>query len=165
MPLSQAVLDNAQVSRGMLNMLLKDVGDEQMTAQPAAGMNHPAWIVGHLACSWEFVAQVTGADYRAPEGWNKLFGMGSKPTSDRARYPGKEALLAELDRGDQVVTPVAAKLSDEALAAVMPLENFRRFLPTVEHGLVFGMTGHYLYHLGQLSGWRRAMGLPSAMGV
>ncbi len=165
MPISQAVLDHARVNRNMLDMLLKDVEDERMAAQPAAGMNHPAWIVGHLAVSWEQASRWAGAGYRAPQGWLAKFDMGSRLLTGRAEYPAKAVLLAELDRGYGSVTPVIENLSDAALADVMPTEGFRGFLPTVEHGLVFGMTGHYLYHLGQLSAWRRAMGLPSAMGV
>ncbi len=33
--------------------LLADVADEQMAAQPVAGMNHPAWITGRLARSFQ----------------------------------------------------------------------------------------------------------------
>ena len=32
-------------------MLVGDIADERFTEQPLPGVNHPAWILGHLAFS------------------------------------------------------------------------------------------------------------------
>ena len=47
------MLDNAiQVNLFLMHycqMLVGDIADERMAEQPHAGVNHPAWVVGHLA--------------------------------------------------------------------------------------------------------------------
>ena len=35
--------------------MLADLRDDQWVAQPIEGMNHPAWIVGHLVYSFQMI--------------------------------------------------------------------------------------------------------------
>ena len=123
-------------------------------------MNHPLWIVGHLAHTNEFPAQLLGVEYKAPDGWDKLFGMKSVPVDDASKYPDLATLLAELDKGVAAVTPALASITPDALAAPMPDEQFRQMMPTVGDGLAFILASHFAMHLGQLSAWRRACGMP-----
>jgi len=53
--------------------LVADLTEEQMTVQPSSGMNHAAWVLGHLACSGDtaiqpkqFVGTRTAADRSMP---------------------------------------------------------------------------------------------------
>ncbi len=39
-------------------------------------------------------------------------------------------------------------------------ERFRKLMPTLGDGMTFLLTGHFWMHLGQLSAWRRACGMP-----
>ena len=36
---------------GYAKRLVADIPDDQMAFQPAAHMNHAAWVLGHLACT------------------------------------------------------------------------------------------------------------------
>jgi hypothetical protein len=145
--------------------LIADIPDEQMCAQPIEGrvMNHPAFILGHLA--WANDNRAASLTGQQPAGaanpqWKELFGMGSKPASDRSKYPSKAELLKAFEDAHARLGEAAAKATPEALAQPTP-EPMRARFPTVG-ALVLGlMTSHFATHLGQLSAWRRAMGYPS----
>lgn len=160
MAIDSTVMHSFQFSVGFLKNLLEGIDDDKMTQQPSPGMNHPAWIVGHLVSSMEFGAKLAGGSYKAPDGWGELFGMKSTPSDDASKYPDKAALLAELDKSVAAVTPSLESVSTEALAAQMPDEGFRKMMPTVGDGLTFLINGHITMHTGQLSAWRRANGMP-----
>jgi hypothetical protein len=160
MAIDSTVMHSYQFSVGYLKSLLGGIDNNKRAQQFYPGMNHPAWIVGHMVTTMEFAAKMAGASYKSPEGWNELFGMGSKPVDDAAKYPDLATLLAEWDKGIEAVGPTLESLSDEALAAEMPEEGFRQMMPTLGDGLTFILNGHIVMHAGQLSAWRRANGMP-----
>ena len=142
--------------------LVADVPDEQMCAQPVAGrvMNHPAFLLGHLAWAAGDVATgLLGLPPACPEGWKELFGMGAAPSADRSRYPSKAVLLQTLEDAHARLADAVAKATPETLDRPAP-ERMRSRFPTVGAMLVGLMTAHEASHNGQLSAWRRAMGLP-----
>jgi hypothetical protein len=145
--------------------LVADVPDDQMCAQPVAGrmMNHPAFILGHLALVHDGRAGALNGDPAGvallPE-WKELFNMGAKPLADRARYPSKAELLKALEAAHGRLAAAVATVPPEKLAEPAP-EPMRARFPTMGHMLLGVMTSHYSNHLGQLSAWRRAMGFPS----
>lgn len=164
--------DIFELARPTYNMMLgygqklvADVPDDQMCAQPIPDriLNHPAFLLGHLAWANDSRASaLTGQ----PSGtatnpqWKELFGMGSKPSADRSRYPSKAELVKAFEEAHARLGDAAAKATADALAQATP-EPMRNRFPTVG-SLVLGlMTSHFATHLGQLSAWRRAMGYPS----
>ncbi len=163
MAIDTTVKHNFSFCINYLKMLLDGVEADKITQQPFAGANHPAWIIGHITISMEFAASLAGVEYKAPEGYEELFGMKSKPDSEPGKYPGLAALLAELDKSVESVTPGLESVTAEQLAAEMPNEGFRDLMPTVGDGLTFVLNGHITTHIGQLSAWRRANGMPHVM--
>jgi len=144
-------------------MLVADLDAQQMTTQPHPKMNHPAWVLGHLATSSEFGCSMLGLEAKLPADWSEKFGNGSTPVPG-GDYPGKDTLLSTLEETHQRLT-IALEAADAAtLGSQMPNEEFRRVMPTLGDGLVFLATGHECTHLGQLSAWRRAVGLGSVFG-
>src|SRR5260370_33237340 len=50
--------------------------------------NHALWFAGHMATTDNyFISRVAPGREKPLEGWDKLFGMGSKPTNDPEDYP------------------------------------------------------------------------------
>jgi hypothetical protein len=141
--------------------LVADVPDEQMTAQPVAGrvMNHAAFLLGHIAWANDNGVAILGGQ---PElaAWKDRMGMGATPQADRSLYPSKAALLAALERAHGRLLEAVQAAGVEALSAPPP-ERMRARFPTTRTLLAGLMTAHYANHNGQLSAWRRAMGLPS----
>jgi hypothetical protein len=143
--------------------LVADVSDEQMCAQPVPGrvMNHAAFVLGHLAWAAGDVASgFLGLPLMCPEGWKDLFGQGAQPLADRSRYPSRAVLLKTLEDAHARLAEAAPKAKPELLAQAGP-ERMRDRFPTIGSVLVGLMTSHHASHNGQLSAWRRALGLPS----
>lgn len=150
-------LHTLRVNVDYAEMLLKDVPDAQITQQPHGLMNHPAWCIGHLANTADFMAARFDRKPVLDPAFAALFGMGSTPpSSDASKYPNKTALLKAMRDthenfilGFQSATP--AKLAS-------PIESWKHpWFPN--HGaLAQMMILHDATHLGQISAWRRILG-------
>jgi len=150
--------------------LVKDLAEEQMTIVPGPGLvSHPAFTLGHLVSGSAMMAEDLGGTFDMPEGWKELFlrkgpGDPTMPEDDASKYPSKEELLAELSRQHELVKEWMHKIPDDRLHR--PIKwRFHKFMPTVYDLRVFMCINHEAMHLGQLSAWRRAMNLPSALGA
>jgi uncharacterized damage-inducible protein DinB len=144
--------------RHFAHALVKEIDDADMTTQPFAGANHPAWILGHIVVTTDGVLKILGEEPTAPAEWEKLFGRGSTPTANRADYPSKAALVAALDMAFERAAAAAAAASEEQVAGPHHVELLKRGLPTKGDLIAMLLTTHVAQHLGQLSAWRRAMG-------
>jgi hypothetical protein len=140
--------------------LIAEIADERLTEQPQAGVNHPAWILGHLALTADGMLGRLGASKTLPEHWAALFGAGSKPTAVRQDYPSKDELVGALEERYTQLRDRAATAPVEQLAQPTTNPRAKDALPTLKEMVAFILTGHMGVHLGQLSAWRRATGLP-----
>lgn len=145
---------------GYCQMLVGDIPDERFTEQPLPGVNHPAWILGHLAYSADGCTALLGGQKLLSAEWVKKFGPKSQLTAVRSDYPTKEELLATLERTFDKARKLAAEATPERLAAAHSNPAFAQAMPTVADLCSFLLTGHLGVHLGQLSSWRRMIGLP-----
>lgn len=158
------VLLAAGINRFLAERLVHDVADEQMTRMPAAGVNHPAWVLGHLTVSLTVVSGALGIDEPlCPADWAEKFALGSKPIEDASAYPPKSELLNAFDNATAKVIDALAQATPDQLSAPNPSEEFRKRAATVGDAAVLLLTFHAAFHLGQLSTWRRVLGLPSAL--
>ena len=143
--------------QGYGDQLLADIAPEDFCRQPVAKMNHPAWIIGHLAMAADAHAAEAGGT-RQLEGLDKRFDFGTEPSTDPADYLSKEELINAWHAANDSYIAAVSTVSPEALAKPTrgPLAEA---LPTVGDFLTFSLTAHTSLHLGQLSAWRRAQGL------
>lgn len=142
--------------------LLGDISAERMCMQPLPGMNHPTWIIGHLADTCDLMADWLEVTSICPSGWNDLFDNRSEPQSDRSIYPDKAKLSDVLEQGHKAISAAFQTVPEDVLEKPLPRESMRSLFPTVLDGVAFEMTDHEAIHLGQLSAWRRAMGMGRA---
>ncbi len=142
-------------------LLAADIADEQMTDQPAPCVNHPAWILGHLAFSAEMIVDRLGGEKFLPPQWADLFKPGSTPRAARGDYPGKDELLKGLEDAFARARSTIAAAPVETLTIPTPNPRMKEGLPTLREIAAFILTGHLGVHLGQLSSWRRMTGLPA----
>ncbi|MEM7626772.1 MAG: DinB family protein [Planctomycetota bacterium] len=138
--------------------LVADIEPADFCLQPVAGMNHPAWIIGHLALAADHHATYAGGGVeRQLESWGPRFGFGSPLTSDPKDYPTKDELLAAWHDANERY--IAAVSNADKASLVKPTEGpLGEALPTTDDFLTFSLTAHTSLHLGQLSAWRRADG-------
>ena len=145
--------------------LVRDLPDEQMVRQPHGLVNHPAWLLGHLAASSNQLAKMLGLESTFPAAWTEVFKSGGIPSGDAADFPPKEELLAELAAQHERVAEAIASADPALFDREHPNEGARKRFPTIGDYAVFLISSHEGSHLGQITAWRRAMGLGSATGI
>ena len=147
-----------------------DVEENLMTQSPSNGLeNHPAITVGHLVSAAALTSKYLGGSYEFNSEWEKLFRR-KGPGDPRMRelnialYPEKEHLLKELTNQHKLVEGLILKLDDRRFNEPTKW-RFDRHMATRGDLLFFMCVTHESMHLGQLAGWRRAMGIPSALAI
>jgi hypothetical protein len=149
------------LSLGYAQKLVADVPDEQMCAQPVPGrvINHAAFLLGHLIWAEDSVLALLGHKPVLGSEWRDSFSMCKTPGDDRSQYPSKESLVKTLEEVHGRLAAAFAEATSDVLAQPAP-ERLRGRFATVGTAAVGLMTFHRSLHLGQLSAWRRALGLP-----
>ena len=152
---------------GYCKMLTDDIDDKKLADLPAAGVNHPAWILTHLAICTDYAARLLGEPPTCPKEWHQRCGPGSTLTSERSFYASKPDLMAALEAGQARVGEAAARATDDVLRKPhgVELAFVKNSFPTVGDLVAHLMTTHTGFHLGQLSLWRRMMGMPGVLGI
>jgi hypothetical protein len=150
---------------GYAEKLAADLADAELAAQPQPGMNHAAWVLGHVALGSDFVPLLLGQEMLTDEAWTATFGPGSTPVGDRAAYPSKDQLMATMRKAHARAIEVLAQATTQQLDAPNETRFFPAEFPTVGALITHLMTTHAALHLGQLSAWRRALGKGSVLGV
>jgi hypothetical protein len=156
-----AVLNSFAYALDSLREQLADVPAADMVAQPNDIANHPAWLIGHLACACELLGGALGLEPWLPHDWSARYGTGSVPVADAARYEPKDVALAILRDSQARLTRAVEQLDEARLDDPFPDESLRDLFPTMRHALTQILAGHPAFHVGQLSVWRKGMGLPS----
>lgn len=153
------LLHTWNLNLGYAKRLVADLSDDQMALQPAAGMNHAAWVLGHLACTADMLGGMIGANPVCPAEWPALFDWNSSPSSDAGLYPSKASLVQALEEAHASIAAALPTVPENRWQEETPLEAVRGFLPTLGDCFVFVMAAHENMHLGQLSAWRRVQGM------
>lgn len=167
-PLASTILITWRRNAAYGLRLVEGLASEQFVAQPmgwarekgdaSRGMNHPAWILGHLNlyCG---VADAMARGVVVIDPAEDRFGPKSRPLADISAYPSPALLVQEFREGHDAAAKSLEAATREVLEAPPAFERWRVMHPTVGDMLVTLMVKHESGHLGQLSAWRRAMGL------
>lgn len=150
--------------------MVEGLTDPQFVAQPwPAGlkladgsprplMNHPAWILSHLNIYQPII--VSMLERRPfPDPAEHPFGPKSEIADPNLQYAPRLTLIADYARMHAEVEAALRAADPATLADPNPLERWRAMHPTVGDMLVTLVVKHESTHLGQLSAWRRAMGM------
>lgn len=117
-------------------------------------------MIGHLTHACQLLGGAIGLSPWLPHYGGELYGTGSVPHTDAARYGSKASALETLGDAQSRITAAIVELTDAQLDAPFPVESYRHVFPTIRHALTQVLVGHTANHIGQVSVWRRAMGLP-----
>lgn len=160
----QHLLHTYQFNLQNAKKLVKDLTDEQMVQQPGGLVNHPAWTLGHLAATSNYLAkEAFGLASTFPADWEEPFKTGGTPSADGTVFPSKVEILAELSAQHARVAEVI-KEADPALFEKESPEGLREHFPTIGDFTVFVMSAHEGTHIGQIAAWLRAMKFDSGTG-
>lgn len=138
-----------------------DLEDSQMIAQPNGAVNHPAWTIGHIVVTCQMIGEVIDIRPWLASDWNAKFGSGSVHVCDSTRYPNKHTLLAAIADAQVRIARAVEALDYAALQQPFPDLAYRDVFPTVGHALTQVLVGHTANHVGQITTWRRSLGLPA----
>ncbi|MEM0924484.1 MAG: DinB family protein [Planctomycetota bacterium] len=129
--------------------------------------NHPAFILGHLSLYPCRVVSDLGVDATAitpGEADLKLFNKDAKCVhdADGSIYPSMDEVVEKFRVAYQQANEALDAASDSAFVTPNSNEAMRAKFPTTGAMHTFYMGGHFMVHMGQLSAWRRMMGLGAA---
>lgn len=145
-----------------------DFGKKVRCGDMVVEANTPAFVYGHLSLYPSRVVAFAGGDASAvtpSDAWVELFQHGAvcRDDPEGAIYPAKDELVDAFLKAQGAAIEAAAGMGDDLLAQPNPNEGMREKLPTIGDATNFYLCGHAMMHLGQVSFWRRAMGLGSLM--
>lgn len=143
--------------------ILKDYPEDKYAYQRTAADNHPIWVMGHLGATDFWVGGVLDVPgIKSPEGWDKLFGGGSKPTSNLKQYPPIAEIRAVFEGNRAALLNWLEGAPDSALQTSLK-EKTGGFALDGLDGL-HKIAWHEGWHFGQVATLRKDLGLPPVMG-
>jgi len=164
MKLGEMLAAQVERVRGFTLTIAKEFSDGDMMYQPKEGLNHPLWILGHIALSQDSLirAMCCGKEKKRPD-WAALFGMKTKPSADRGAYPSREAILNEMAAIQRESVEALRAMPDEELFAPLPKGvSGPPFLKMRADAAMLAIS-HEGMHQGQLLYLRRMLGKPPMM--
>ena len=163
---------SARLCLGYADRLLQDVRPDQFARFANVGgtvihSNHPAFIYGHLSLYAPRIVEQLGGDASglAPSTeFQELFSKDAQCVDDPdgSIYPAMNVIVSALQNGYSAAIDALDSAPDEIFEEANPNEAMRSKFPTIGamHGFYVG--GHFMLHMGQMSAWRRAVGLGAA---
>lgn len=150
-----------EFNRDYLKRLLHGIPDDQLDATFGEGSHSARWILVHLAIAVDYGFKQFDLPFAAPQEWHKLYGPGSEPFSDKNVRPTKDVLTKFIHEQYAKLCQVAVDSPGKSLEVphAVPLLDGT---PLKSRADLVGhiLTTHFSTHLGQLSSWRRLVGLP-----
>ena len=158
-----SALDLLRFTRAITDGLFKDFPEAKWTYQPSPTDNHALWTLGHLASTDAWICGVVGAPGASmPDGYDKLFGMGSKPVDDPAAYPKPADVMKVMHANRAALLAWLEKTTPEQLAKSTKEATGNFMNDAIDGALKIGW--HEGWHCGQLAGIRKALGLKNVIG-
>jgi hypothetical protein len=164
---------NAQIARMYAQNVLKGVTQANYARLATANgkaiqSNHPAWVLGHCAYYFANAIELSGGMVKPagrPAGYEDLFKNGSTCQDDPngTIYPPLAELSAYYE-SNLAEAIEALKIAPDAVLNMPHLKDGKPhpYFPTNGSLAGFLTVAHPLNHLGQVSAWRRVIGLGPA---
>lgn len=169
--LGNTIGDSLQLSLGYAERLLKDVSPEQFGRFARADgkpieSNHGAFIYGHLSLYAPSILSDLGLNApEIPDGFQSGFSKDAKCADDvdGTLYPEMEKITTFFFDGYRAALEALRAADDEIFQQPNPLGGgMAEKFPTLGSMHNFYVGGHMMIHMGQMSAWRRMLGLGPA---
>lgn len=163
---------SAKLGLGYATRLMTDVDASSFSSFARVGdqmvqSNHPAFVCGHLSIYPARIVAELGGDAGPIEpsaATLELFSPSATCVDDPSGkiYPGKSELISVLTKNCEAAIAALESAPDDAFLQPNANENMRSKFPTVGAMHAFYVGGHFMVHMGQISAWRRMIGMPPA---
>lgn len=170
--IASIIVQSAQLSLGYSERLLKDIAPETAGCMPQVDgkpveANHPAFIYGHLSLYPSRIVEDLGCDATAiqpTDAYQELFSPQAKCLDDPDGnvYPSLDEITSRFFDAMKQAIKAIEEADESAFAVENPNERMRAKFATKGSMHNFYLGGHVMIHMGQLSTWRRVMGLGPA---
>lgn len=166
------IADSARLGLGYAERLLKDISADQFarlaTIQgQTIQSNHPAFIYGHLSLYPSRIVDGLGEDASSivpSESFRQKFDHNAQCVDDPSAmvYPPMKEITERFFAAHRRAIDALLRADDSQFVVPNPNEAMRAKFATAGSMYGFYLGGHVLMHMGQLSAWRRMMGLGRA---
>jgi len=169
--LGNTIADSLQLGMDYADRLLKDVSADQFGRFAAPGgqpveSNHAAFVYGHLSLYPGRILEALGQTAPPlPDGFEACFSKDAKCVDDPAStvYPSMEKIVACFQEGYTAAAQALRSADDSIFQQPNPTGGrMTELFPTIGSMHNFYVGGHLMLHLGQVSAWRRMLGLGAA---
>jgi len=154
----QLAIDQVRVVRKYTTELLETIPESDWFRQPAEGVTHVAWQVGHLAFAQYRLAlvrvrgELLGDTELIAPGFVDQFGKGSNPSADATQYPQPSEIRTVFERVHEQVLSELPSLPESDLDT--KLDPPHRVFDT-KLGAILWSAEHEMLHTGQIGLLRR----------
>ncbi len=129
--------------------------------------NHPAFVFGHLSLYGCRIVEGAGLDASSVQPSDEFVKLFSHEATcvddpDGSIYPPMDQITEAFFDSYRAAIKALHQTPDEIFLAENPNERMRGKFPSVGAMFGFYVGGHLMMHIGQLSAWRRAMGMGPA---
>jgi len=159
---SQSAIDQLRKARLYTKELLKNFGEDDWFRQPAEGVTHVAWQVGHLAvCEYGLAmkrirGEKPGDLELVSDTHRKLFGKGSVPDPDASKYPSPGKIKDILDHVHKQAIDELIDTPEEIFSE--PVGDPPHPMFKTKLGALHWCAQHEFIHAGQIGLLRRLLG-------
>ena len=155
-----------EMTTGYAKVLLTDIEPDSFAHMPMPGFNHPAFCYGHLSFYpniwFDFVGR-PDAQIEIPYD-AEIYQAGTECVEQDGRYASMEIITSTFFAAHKRAREVLPTIDPAVFAQDIPQESrYRDYFGLVGDALTFMTGAHVMMHLGQISMWRRAMGLGPCM--
>ncbi len=163
-PIAEHLTHCLRVTISYGETLTTNIPAEDFAHIPHPGMNHPAFCLGHLSLYPNELLRLLGRKEHIVDkpDFVPLFQAGTQCVEQDGRYPPKHDITRFYFDRHHVLCDALADVGDKlpGLMQGCPHSPFKRWFPTIGATLIYYLNNHHMQHLGQISAWRRVMGLP-----
>lgn len=157
-----AVSAPARFITDFAKMLCADIDADRFADRLGTTINHPAFILGHVAFYTGVCVDLLGGDSGIDDAEAPLYQHGAECMDDATRYLHKDAAIAHFEDRMEMAAKFVSQCGPDVLSASSEGTPFAGRVDTLEEIAAFMLVGHPMFHLGQISAWRRVAGMPAA---
>ena len=161
-PAASTISGSALFTEKLMLMICSDIEPSKFANQFGTTINHPAFVLGHLAYYFAVCKQLLGGEVVFKDEENSLYAHGADCHEDASIYLEKEAAIQHCKTRLEETLAFVATCDAEVFERSTAGTPFEGRMETLGQVAAFMLSGHPAFHIGQLSAWRRIAGMNPA---
>ena len=153
----------AMFTEKLMHMICDDIDESKFADRFGTTINHPAFVLGHLAYYFGVCIQLLGGEVVFEEHEDSVYSHGVDCIEDASTYLDKAGSITRYKTRLEEALAFIASCDAEVFNCSTDGTPFKGRMETLGQVAAFMLSGHPAFHIGQLSAWRRVAGMQSAM--